>query len=211
MNENQNIVQQKQERRYKLLIELWKAAEGKEYIKIDFLRVAGKAGFDEQEAREIYNYFNGENFFKHQTVIGLNVMLSHKAITEIENSIAHPQKSTEHFSSTVIQNFHAPVGAVHTGNNNVSNINQNIGQNFSEILEQLAILKNQFQSSQVVDKDEAIEIINDLEKEIVKENPSKRKIISFLSSTKDFAVKTGTELAASTLAKLLESQIGIKG
>ncbi len=107
--------------------------------------------------------------------------------------------------------FHAPVGAVQPGNNNVANVNQNIGQNFSEILEQLAILKNQFQSLSSDEREEAIEVIDAIAVEVQSEKPSKGKIKSFLLTTKDFAVKTGTELAASTLAKLLESQMGIKG
>ena len=138
------------------------------------------------------------------------VTLSHRAIIEVENSITNPAKSTEHFPATIIQNFHAPIGSVQTGNQNIANVNQNIGQNFSEILDQLAILKNQFQNLPDDDREEAIEIIDAIEIEVQSEKPSKGKLKSFLLTTRDFAVKTGTELAASTLAKLIESQIGIK-
>ena len=110
---------------------------------VDFTTVATNAGFDEAEAFEILEYFRSENFFNDITVVW-EVSLSHRAIVEIENSVKNPQQSTEHFSSTVIQNFNAPVGAVQTGNNNIANVNQNIGQNFSEILEQLALLKENF-------------------------------------------------------------------
>lgn len=112
--------------------------------------------------------------------------------------------------STYIQNY-GQIGAVQTGNQGVANVNQNIGQNFSEILEQLAILKNQFQLLPSDEREEAIEVIDAIVVEVRSEKPSKGKIKSFLLTTKDFAVKTGTELAASTLAKLLESQMGIKG
>ncbi len=210
MNEYQQLIEQKQKRRYKLLFELFKATKGKEHENVDFMEVANKAGFDETEASEIYEYFTSEGLFEDRMVVW-GVTLSHKAIVEVENSITNPMKSTEHFSSTVIQNFHAPVGSVLTGNYNTANVNQNIGQDFSEILEQLAILKREFQSQNFEEKDDAIEIVKDLENEIAKEKPNKTKIKTFLITTKDFAVKTGTELAASTLAKLLESQMGIKG
>lgn len=211
MNENQNIILQKQSRRYGLLIKLWSAAEGKENIKVNFMHIAKNAGYDEEEAKEIYDYFNGEEFFKFRTVIDFKVTLSHKAILEIEKSMTNSKQSTEHFPSTVIQHFNATVSAVQNGNNNVANINQTIGQNFSEILEQLAILKNQFQSLPIEEREEAIEVMDAIAVEVQSENPSKGKIKSFLLATKDFAVKTGTDVVASTLSKLIESQMGIKG
>ncbi|HMS41066.1 MAG TPA: hypothetical protein PKE69_12625 [Pyrinomonadaceae bacterium] len=129
-----------------------------------------------------------------------------------ENEMATKTESDlkDQSNSTVIQNY-GQIGSVQTGNHNLANINQNIGQNFSEILELLANLKREFQSLPDGDREEAIDIVDDFEKEIVKNTPNKSKIRGFLSATKEFAVKTGTELAASTLAKLLESQMGIKG
>ena len=210
MNEYQQIVERKQKRRYKLLLALWEATDGRENKDVDFLKVATGAEFDEEEASEIYNYFNSENLLSNLTM-GWGVNLSHRAIAEGENSVTNPQQSTEHFPSTVIQTFNAPVGSVLTGNHNVANVNQNIGQNFSEILEQLAILKTEFQSLPSDEREEAIEVIDAITVEVLSEKPSKGKIKSFLLATKDFAVKTGRELAASTLAKMLESQMGIKG
>jgi hypothetical protein len=210
MNENQQIVQQKIKRRYQLLIALWEKAKGSELNEINFLQVARGEGFDEEEAAEHYSYFESEGFFR-SGIFAWGICLSHQAIVEIENSFNNPQKSTEHFPSTVIQHFNAPVGAILNGSNNVANVNQNVGQNFSEILEQLAILRNQFQSLAIEEREEAIEVIDAIVVEVQSENPSKGKIKSFLLATKDFAVKTGTDLAASTLAKLLESQMGIKG
>ena len=210
MNENQQIVQQKIKRRYQLLIALWKRAKGSESNVINFKQVARDEGFEEEEATEHYSYFYSEGFFETHVFDG-QIFLTHQAIVEIENSLNNPQKSTEHFPSPIIQHFNASVGAVFAGNNNVANVNQNIGQNFSEILEQLAILRNQFQSLAIEEREEAIKVIDAIAVEVQSQNPSKRKIKSFLSATKDFAVKTGTDLAASTLAKLLESQMGIKG
>ena len=210
MNENKELVLKKQKRRYEFLLELWKVVKGSLHEQANLYVVAGSLGFSLEETWELHSYFSEKGFFAMETS-GLDITLSHSAIVEIENSLTNPQQSTEHFPATVIQNFNAPVGSVQTGNHSISNVNQNIGQNFSEILEQLAIIRSQFQSSSVADKEDFIDIVNDLEKEIIKENPNKSKIKGFLTTTKDFAVKTGTELAATTLAKLIESQIGIKG
>jgi hypothetical protein len=45
-----DIVLRKQQRRYQLLMELWKAANGKEHKTVDFMEVAAAAGFNEEEA-----------------------------------------------------------------------------------------------------------------------------------------------------------------
>ena len=86
MNENQKIVQQKDEQRYKISLELWKAAEGKEYAMVDFFDVANNIGYDIEQATEIYYYLSGEGFFEIDAAGG-KVTLSHRAIVEIEKSI----------------------------------------------------------------------------------------------------------------------------
>lgn len=52
-------VQKIQERRYQLLLKLWKAAAGKQRERVDFLQVAANAGFDNEEAKQIYLFFQG--------------------------------------------------------------------------------------------------------------------------------------------------------
>lgn len=208
MNEYQQLVEQKQKRRYQLLLELWKAADGKEKFPISFNGIAEKNEFTSDEIDEIYNYLNSEGFFENAT-FGSQVSLSHSAIREMEKSLQDPSQPTEHFSATVIQNFNAPVGAVQTGNHNIANVNQNIGHNFSEILEHLANLKKEFQVLPDEDREEAIEIVDALAVEVQSENPSRGKVKAFLSSVKDFAVKTGTDATSKIVVELIKSQIGI--
>src|SRR6266404_5971115 len=74
------------------------------------------------------------------------VMLSHKAILEIERSITDPSKGTEHFSTMVIQNFNAPVGAVQTAPNSTANVNQNFGTSMAEVTELIGQLRAQFET-----------------------------------------------------------------
>lgn len=211
MNENKNIVLDKQRRRYQLILEIWKRVNGEAlYKSVNFREVANSIGFSEDEINDTFNYFYSEGFFGSSS-IDLTISLSHRAIVEIENSITNPRQSTEHFPSTIIQNFNAPVGSVQTGNHNTANVNQTFGQNLSEILQQLAILRNEFQKLPETDREEAIEIVDALEFEVKSEKPSKGKIKSFLLATKDFAVKTGTEITSKILTDLIKNQIGISG
>ena len=71
MESNRDIVLNKQKRRYRLLVELWRTASEKELERVHFYDVAAKVGFDKDEAKEIYIYFMKEQFFEvrdHQQV-----------------------------------------------------------------------------------------------------------------------------------------------
>lgn len=118
-------------------------------------------------------------------------------------------KAEDQEKSTITQIFHAPVGAIQNASNSIANINQNIGQNFSEILEQLANLKREFQSLPDEDREEAIEVVDALAVEVQSETPSKGKVKAFLSSVKDFAVKTGSDVTSKIVVELIKGQVGI--
>ena len=60
MNDYQHLIAQKQNQRYKLLLALFKAVDGKESNYVDFMEIATKNGFNEAEASEIYNYFTSD-------------------------------------------------------------------------------------------------------------------------------------------------------
>lgn len=197
-------------KRYNTLRWIYDKVGGQQYKLADLRELVNSdLGYSENELTRISDYLEGESLINQMDDCGLLVQLTHKGIVEIESSIKNPQNSTEHFPLTVIQNFNAPVGSVQTGNNNTANVNQNFGQNLSEILQQLAILRNEFQKLPESEKEEAIEIVDAIEVEVKSEKPSKGKIKSFLLATKDFAVKTGTEVTSKILTELIKSQIGI--
>ena len=79
MDSNRDIILKKQERRYRLLIALGKAVHGKELQRVNFDKVAAEAGFDKDEAHEIYIYLWKEELFGSRDVGG-GVSLSHRAI-----------------------------------------------------------------------------------------------------------------------------------
>src|SRR3712207_5789992 len=110
MDSHLKLIQEKQRKRYQMLLKLWEATGGRELVEVSFSELAREANLSDQEAEEVYIYFMQENLFGYRGVFDdRRVTLSHKAIVEVEQSIANPEKGTEHFSSTVIQNFNAPV------------------------------------------------------------------------------------------------------
>ena len=59
------------------------------------------------------------------------------------------------------------------------------------------------------DREEAIEVIDALAVEVQSDKPSKGRVKAFLSSVKDFAVKTGTDATSKIVVELIKSQIGV--
>lgn len=128
-----------------------------------------EGGFRVQDA---VNYLSGEELVEEKsTVLGKLYSITHKGVKEIERSIQNPEKSTEHFSSQVIQIFNAPVGTVQSGNNNSSYVSQvnNIGAEVQDTIKKLKSLVGSLPENH---QNDASEVIEDLQEEIA--NPTKQ-------------------------------------
>ena len=204
-----NTVIRKQERRYQLLKELWNAVGGTEHKTVDFMLVAKDAGFDEQEATEIYDYFWGEGFFENR-IVRWGVSLSHRAIVEMERSLSNPEKATEHFSTTVIQHFSGPVGAVQTGPGTTANVNQNIGPSMSEVAELIKKVREDFHALPQGTREEALDVIDGLSEELQQPIPSKGKVRAFLAQVGVFAQDTASGASAALLADAITKALGLQ-
>jgi hypothetical protein len=196
------IIQEKQRRRYQMLHKLWEAVGGKEYAEADFFGIAREMGLSEDEANEIYGYFTSEGLFGNRGVDG-GVSLSHRAIVEIEQSITQPNRGTEHFPSTVIQNFNAPVGSVQTGSHSVAHVTQNFGSSASEVVNLIRELRQNLQALPPDERQEAIEVVDALEEEVQSPTPRKGRIKAFLGQLGTFTANTASSVLADTIAKSL--------
>ncbi len=198
--DNADLVSQKQSKRYEILLSLWHASNGTAHKGVIFLEICRNLGIDDfEEAEEYLHYFAAEGLINNKA--GFEIGLSHKGIVEIENSISYPQKSTEHFPSTIIQNFNAPVGSVQTGPHNTSNVNQNFENNVSEVLKLLNELKNSLKDLPIEQRQEATELTDFIEGEIVSESPNKTKLKAFLKQLGTFTANTASNVAATAIAR----------
>ncbi len=194
------MVIQNQKNRYKMLLALWREVNGREMVRVNFNEIAKRENISKEEANDIYIYFMGENFFGVRDVGG-NVSLSHRAIVEIEESLENPSRGTPHFPATVIQNFNAPVGSVQTGPHSTSNVNQNFGSNTSEVINLLNELRNNLKELPEGQRQEATELTDFIEVEIVSESPNKTKLKAFLKQLGTFTVNTASNVFATAIAK----------
>lgn len=207
MSSHVNLVMRKQQRRYGLLLALWKATGGNEHKTIDFMQVAKAAGFPEDEADDIYTYLWQEGFFGNRIPLWL-ISLSHRAMVEIERSLTNGSEPTEHFSATVIQNFNAAVGAVLTGPGSTANVNQNFGPKFSEVAELIRQVREQFESFPPGAREEAIDVIDGLSKELQQPLPSNGRVKAFLSQIGVFTRDVTSGASAALLAEAIARSLG---
>lgn len=202
MSSSLEIIREKQRKRYLVLHKLWEAAGGRENVDVDFFEVARQAGLSEDEAHDVYNYFTNEGLFGTRLVDG-GVSLSHQAIVEIEQSVANPSRGTEHFPSTVIQNFNAPVGSVQTGPNSVAHVTQNFGAGASDVLNLIRELRQSLQFFPADQRQEVIEVVDALEEEVQSPSPRKGRVKAFLSQIGSFTANTASNVIATAIAKSL--------
>ena len=119
MNSDLELVLAAEKKRYAVLYELWKVARESTQQTISMRELVTNGVIAEDDVIPLLCYLRDEGL-----VIDSNLFISftHKGIVEIERSIKHPERETEHFSAMVIQHFHAPVGIVQTGAESTGNL-----------------------------------------------------------------------------------------
>ena len=115
-----------------------------------------------------------------------NLRIEHMGIKEVEDSLRHPDRETEHFSPPVIHmvnNFQgATIGAVQTGADATANVQQNIGAPPGELAALLSQLREQAGTlPDPSERAEALEMVADLETEAAKEKKNERRIKALTS------------------------------
>jgi len=89
---------------------------------IELSTVTEKLRLDANDVQEAFDYFVNEGLLESLSDEGLVVSLTHAGKVEIERSITHPQRETEHFAVQVLMHFHAPVASVQSGNQSIAEI-----------------------------------------------------------------------------------------
>jgi len=124
MDSSLEFILKKQQNHYRILKAIYDAGSN-EYTPINIDRLGRKIGFTQQEIDDAELYLLGQGLIDRFTDQG-SIRLTHRGTVEVENSVLHPDKPTEHFSIQVIQNFYSTVGAVQTGSSNTANSNQSV-------------------------------------------------------------------------------------
>ncbi len=200
-------VLEKDAKRYRALREIYRGTKGEEYATVADEDLAKELGVNLEELYDILTYLEREGLVSLETMGGPGI--THSGIREVEASIRTPSRPTPHFSVPVIQhvtnNFHAPVGAVQTGNHNTANVTQNIGVGDETLLRLLEEVRSRHLASlSEPQRRDVTECLDGIAAEAQSSSPSKARLRALVQGTtatlKDFGVQVGANLLAGWLA-----------
>lgn len=195
----QSAILEKEKKRYRFLLSLYELVEENNGDWISRPDIIKRSGLDPRDAREAEDYLQGEGLLDVKTMgPDGSIELTHQGMVEVEQSIKNPDRSTSHFQYPAIhqvtQHFHSAVGAVQTGNQNIANVNQTVGANTSEIIDLLRQARESFHQLPPTERQEATELADLIEGEVVSESPSPTKLKSYGRSLLPLAEKVTTAL-----------------
>jgi hypothetical protein len=133
---NEQLLVETEKKRYQLLRKIFEKTKGNSLNFISFDQLQKEEGLMQEEFFTLTDYLKNEGLVSYP-VLG-SITITHRGVKEIEASVRNPNKATEHFTHTVIQNFHGNVYGVQTGDQNTQNIqvnNPEFNENLSKLIE----------------------------------------------------------------------------
>jgi hypothetical protein len=195
---------EKQRKRYLLLDKIYELTNGDES---KILMLEAPEELDSKEVLSIVRYLAGEGLVDSLADEAPLLRISHRGVVEVENSRLNPREPTEHFSAQVIQHFHGNVGSVQTGNQNVANVMQKIGD--PQLLDLLREVRRHLKGDTADVRREGSELLDGLEAEVNASSPSESRIKLYLKGLGNFVMDTGKDLLVEIGSKVITNQIGL--
>jgi hypothetical protein len=137
MKEQQLIETEK--RRYQLLKKIFDETNGSSlnFVSMDQLRKEEQ--LSEEQFYGLTEYLKNEGLVTYPTMG--TITITHDGVKEIEASLRDPNKATDHFTPTVIQNIHGNIYGMQTGGyHNTQNVQVNINPDFNAAISKLVEL-----------------------------------------------------------------------
>lgn len=159
----------------------------------------------ENDLSSISDFLAGEGLVEQKDDGGLMVWLTHegvKAGSSPEDAIDGAAVSPAIHNTQNI--FHAPVGSVQQGNQNVANVAQKFGPDASDVANMLRELREQIIPEHVEAGNDYIDAIED---ELKKEIPKESRLRLFLQGVAGVATEAGKAIIVEIGKKLLSGEI----
>jgi hypothetical protein len=101
---------EKQKKRYQVMLKMYEIAVDDQMKSISQDKLTEAAQIPKLELNRILRYLSEERLV--ELVTFATIAITHQGIKEVEDSIEHPNKPTEHFPAVVIQHFYNVQGGV---------------------------------------------------------------------------------------------------
>jgi hypothetical protein len=199
---NLKYIHQKQEKRYRVLRAIYELSDGVK-TRMQTAHLEEIVLLPDYEINDILEYLDDEGLVTLPDDQNATVMITHRGIIEIEQSITSPNKATDHFMVPVIQNFYSQVGSVQNAPHSTSQVTQSIGASSEEVLALIEELRKSFKGLPSDKRREAIELADGLESEVKDSHPSKARMKAYLEALGAFASNTGANILGAIAAKSL--------
>ncbi len=167
---------EKQKQRYLMLRGLYQLAELGEWPIESFFELGQDAGLSQEEAEEVLLYLEGESLLERSRQ-GQSVLITDKGVFEVEQLLANPAGTTEHFSALTIRYAEAESpDLVQSRRSEVAAVKQTTGQDKAEFLQLIDALQQRTVALGLEQRDEANEYLEDLRAEITSPAPKTSKL-----------------------------------
>src|SRR5690349_70026 len=105
-------LQKKKTDRFKFLLKIYEAVDGRTGYTLDGWEVGKALGFDRDYSTAIYYYLNDEGLVEPMGA-GIRLGITHQGIKEIEEALEQPDKPTEHFLP--VEQYNINIGVMNGG------------------------------------------------------------------------------------------------
>lgn len=181
------VIAQKDHRRFLALRKVYEESGGNEFKPIGLRSIAESEGWSEEEFQDVYYYLTGEDLLK-PFAFGYLMVITHKGVMEVENTVRFPNRPSEHFGVNVTQHInntnsvtHSNVGVVQAGVQNTANVQQASGTNLADVTDLIDAIREEVKALPENRRQEAAELADVIEAEVVSSAPSKMKLKAFCS------------------------------
>jgi hypothetical protein len=176
---NQDTVRQRRQLRQRLLELCWQRSGGVAGRALPFAEVAAEAGIAESEFREYHERLVAEGSIK-PVAVG-QIALTVAAVAQFEDNLIPPTPKLAEITP-LTQHFFGPVGAVQNAPSGTANVVQNVGFATDQILPLLVELRAAAASLTGQARNDAVDLLVDLEEETKAPAPKQSRIKAYLQS-----------------------------
>lgn len=198
MNNDYQVVLNKQKKRFEVLRAIYLDTNGEEYKLSTTDDIRKATGIPGEELIHILQYLKNEGLIKPLSLLydgseSVAIQILHQGVLEVEAAISSPEEPTTHFPSQVFNiNNNAPVSAQQFGNQNTLNVSHqsNLAEAAAEIQQLLKQLEQNYPTTTWVEKS----VVAEKAIQEIESNPTlKAKVISALASAGKEAFKEAVD------------------
>ncbi|MGH9871549.1 MAG: hypothetical protein ACRD9S_03665 [Pyrinomonadaceae bacterium] len=198
LNSDQQLVNERQERRESLMRRIYDNSQGNVYSHISYDEVRNEEGLTESEFNAVFDYLKSNGLVNDRYSGGV-FEITQWGIEYAESRIKAPTASRDPASGGNEQHFYGPVGAVQNAEASTAHVTQTNVWNSAELLPLIQELRAKLEA--LPTNQEAMEQLSDLEEEAKSVSPKRSRIVAAARYIGSIVRDIGVSIAAEAIVK----------